>query len=236
VKRAIRSKLMIGVALAALIAGTVVAVVASAQPAPRARHDPRAHAARSVGSARPRSRPLSAAAGYLGVTPSQLRGELRSGKSLAEIAADTPGKSQAGLIQALEAAQRAGLAAAAAQVPARVLAEVHRIGGARGAGGRRELLSAAASYLGTTSSELRSQLRSGKTLAQIASSTPGRSEAGLVAALVTTRKARLAAEVKSGAITQAREDALLPKLEGEISARIHRVRRARRPQPGALTG
>ena len=60
---------------------------------------------------------LATAAGYLGLSPAQLRSELRSGKSLAEIANATRGKSKAGLIGALEAAPKERLAAAAANLP-----------------------------------------------------------------------------------------------------------------------
>ena len=49
-------------------------------------------------------------------------------------------------------------------------------------------LQAAATYLGVSQSELFSDLRSGKTLAQIANATSGKSEAGLVDALVQSEQ------------------------------------------------
>ena len=45
-------------------------------------------------------------------------------------------------------------------------------------------LAAAATYLGTTKAELQTQLRTGKTLAQVAKATDGKSVSGLVSAIV----------------------------------------------------
>src|SRR5437763_1090174 len=126
---------------------------------------------------------------------SLLAGKLSSGQSLAEIAAATPGRSVAGLIEALVTAKRAALAAIAAKLPQRVRAEVERPGGprraaalarARGAShvarhharvppAHRLIATpgfrAAASYLGMSAVQLQSELESGRTLAAIASAT-----------------------------------------------------------------
>src|SRR5215471_16716040 len=58
-------------------------------------------------------------------------------------------------------------------------------------GGPGGELEAAASYLGITTQQLLTDLRSGKTLAQIADGTSGKSAAGLVQALVTHEKQEL---------------------------------------------
>ncbi len=213
-RRRLKNRLLMGIAAIAAIAGVSAAVVSAAQPAvqhPAARH-------RTGGT-------LATAAGYLGVSPAQLRGELRSGKSLAEIADATGGKSQAGLVEALEAAQRERLAADAASLPGRVSAEVNRVGGLAGARThhRRRGLSAAASYLGMSPAQLRADLRSGSTLAHIADTTGGRSEAGLIEALVAARKAALASRVQAGAITNAQTDAALPHLVKRVTAQVNRV-------------
>ncbi len=221
-KRTLRRKLMIGVAVVAVLAGATTAVVMAAQPASH-------HRARGA---------LAAAAAYLGSSPAQLRSELQSGKSLAQIASATSGKSQAGLIAALEAAGREKLAADAANLPSRIAAEIDRIGlpagrsrRARGHGlagrpvaGRRRALSAAASYLGVSTAQLRGDLRAGRTLAQVANATAGKSQAGLVQALVTARKAALAAEVKAGSISSAQANAALPTLVKRVSAEVNRAR------------
>ncbi len=150
------------------------------------------------------------------MTPAQLRSELRSGRSLAEIANATTGKSAAGLIAAVEAAQHAKLAALAASVPARVTAEVN-------APRHRNRRLAAAGYLGIGAAQVRSELRSGHTLAQLAAASPGRSQAGLVEALVAARKTALAAEVTAGAITQAQANAIAGRLARRVSAQVTRV-------------
>jgi hypothetical protein len=55
---------------------------------------------------------LSAAADYLGLSPSELFAKLRSGQSLAQIAGSTSGKSVSGLIDAMTAAQKKAVDAA----------------------------------------------------------------------------------------------------------------------------
>src|SRR4051812_5088947 len=69
-------------------------------------------------------------------------------------------------------------------------------------------LDAAASYLGVPASDLVTALRSGKTLADVASSTSGKSPSGLIAALVAAEKSHLAAAVKDGRLTQAQADTI----------------------------
>jgi hypothetical protein len=212
--RRLKQKLLIGVAVVAVLAGVTAAVVMAAQPA--AHHG--------------RSGTLATAAGYLDLSPTQLRKELQSGKSLASIADATSGKSEAGLIAALEAAGKQRLAATAAKLPGTITAEVDRVGGPTNArlGGRLRrghgrALAAAASYLGVSAAQLRGELRSGKTLAQIADATSGKSQAGLIAALVATRKTTLASRVAAGKITQAQANAILPKLTARVSAQVNRV-------------
>jgi hypothetical protein len=205
--RPFKRKLLLALAACAVLAGATTAVVMAAQPS-----------SRSSSAAHPhRGGLLASAAGYLGVTPAQLRSELRSGRSLAEIANATTGKSAAGLIAAVEAAQHAKLAALAASVPARVTAEVNA------PRHRNRRLAAAAGYLGISAAQVRSELRSGHTLAQLAAASPGRSQAGLVEALVAARKTALAAEVTAGAITQAQANAITGKLARRVSAQVTRV-------------
>jgi len=60
-------------------------------------------------------------------------------------------------------------------------------------------LSTAASYLGLTASDLQSQLQSGKTLAQIANATSGKSADGLIQALVAAGTTRITAFVNGTA-------------------------------------
>jgi hypothetical protein len=80
----------------------------------------------------------------------------------------------------------------------RVAAE--RQNGVRGAG-----LEAAATYLGVTEDALKTQVKAGKSLAQIADATAGKSSAGLIAALTATVQAKLDAAVAAGKLTPAHE-------------------------------
>ncbi|MEA2314297.1 MAG: hypothetical protein QOI03_989 [Solirubrobacteraceae bacterium] len=203
-RRTISRKLLLGTIAATLIAGGSVAVIAAGDTSPRKK----AHAATHRDAVRARvvarSADVAAAASYLGLSKAQLGARLRSGQTLTRIAAGIAGRSPAGLVDAIAAARAARLTAALAAgrlTPARehrLLAGVRkRVSAAvsrhrRGAAARRPVLSAAASYLGVSLAQLRATLRRGQTLAQIAEATPGRSAAGLIAALESERRAILA--------------------------------------------
>jgi hypothetical protein len=77
-------------------------------------------------------------------------------------------------------------------------------------------LDAAASYLGLTEDQLRTQLESGKTLAQVARA-QNKSVDGLVDAIVADAKQKLDAAVKSGRITKAQETAILSDLKSHVT-------------------
>lgn len=198
--RALKRRLALGVAVLAIVAGGAIAAVsATGQGTPRKLTA--AHWAH-----RGSGRMLAVAAGYLGVSVAQLRSELQAGRTLAQIADATSGKSEAGLIEVLIAAAKARLAKAAATVPARVGAEVNRpLFGAAGEkrSARHTARAVARRYLGLSAAQLRSELLSGKTLAQIADATAGRSEAGLLKALIAAKASngadvsRLTARVKA---------------------------------------
>src|SRR5689334_9293330 len=81
-------------------------------------------------------------------------------------------------------------------------------------------LDAAAGYLGLTEEQLRTELSSGKTLAQVAQA-HGQSASGLVDALVADAKSHLDAAVKSGRITQAQADEMLGRLRTRITAMVN---------------
>jgi hypothetical protein len=237
--RSIRRKLLIGMAVAAILAGGALAAVTAAGQGPLG-HNHRGHAhlqrhgghstahrrGRSGTHLRGRSQ-LTVAAGYLGVSPAQLQSERQSGKTLAQIADATPGKSEAGLIAALVASRKAKLAVAAATLPQRVSREVNRAG----APGDRP--SSAARYLGLTPAQLHNELSAGKSLAQIADATPGKSAAGLIAALGANANTRLAAQVSAGKLTQAQANALLSRLRARETARVDHVRARHGSQRGS---
>src|SRR5205823_4693396 len=79
-----------------------------------------------------------------------------------------------------------------------------------GAGGTRvNVLSAAASYLGVTVDQLKTDLKSGKTLAQLVAATTGKTLAGLKAAIQAAAKTQLDQAVAAGTITSAQEQTAL---------------------------
>jgi hypothetical protein len=90
--------------------------------------------------------------------------------------------------------------------------------GFRGPGGG---LSAAASYLGLTQTQLFADLQSGKTLAQIANATSGKSVSGLIDAMVAQQKSDLDAAVKAGRITQALADRVESSLKQRVTEMVN---------------
>src|SRR5438105_2039450 len=139
----------------------------------------------------------STAATYIGITVDQLRTELGTTKSLADVAV-AHGKTRDGLIQALTAAE---------QTEITTLVDQKGAPQGRGPGGPGERgvigdsFAAAATYLGTTTADLRTKMQAGQTLAQIAAATGGKSRDGLVAALTADAKAKIAAAQTAGTIT-----------------------------------
>jgi hypothetical protein len=76
-------------------------------------------------------------------------------------------------------------------------------------------LDAAAKYLGLTEAKLRTELESGKTLAQVAKA-QDKSVDGLIAALKADAKQKLDAAVKAGRLTQAQETRMVADLDQRL--------------------
>ena len=94
-------------------------------------------------------------------------------------------------------------------------------GGPR-AGVHGDALSAAASYLGLSGTQLLDQLRSGKSLAQITKSR-GKSVSGLEQAMTSAIRSRLDKAVASGRINKAQEQQILSQLSSRLSNLINRT-------------
>lgn len=77
-------------------------------------------------------------------------------------------------------------------------------------------LDAAAAYLGLTDAQLDTQLRAGKTLADVAK-TKNKSSSGLVDAMVADLEQHLDAAVKAGDLTQAQERSMLENASSRIT-------------------
>jgi hypothetical protein len=208
--RATKKRLALAVCVLALLGGgAAVALAATGSSSPHRPHARQAHHA-------DRHRALAVAAGYLGLSTQQLRAQLHAGRSLGEIADATPGHSEAGLRAALITAGRNRLQALQAQLPQRVAALVRHAGGHHGAR-RHQVRQAALAYLGLSAKQLQAELRGGRTLAQVADATPGRSAAGLASTIVGARRAQLDEAVAHGLITKHAASAR----EGELAARVH---------------
>jgi hypothetical protein len=162
---------------------------------------------------------LSAAATYIGITEDQLRTELGTDKSLADVAV-AHGKTRDGLIQALVTADQTSIA---------TFVDQKGVGAQKGPGERGVIgdqLSVAATYLGTTTDDLRTKMQAGQTLAQIAAATSGKSRDGLVAALTADAKAKIAAAQTAGTITADQAT----QLTNDLATRITNFVDSNRPQ------
>ena len=87
--------------------------------------------------------------------------------------------------------------------------------------GGMEKLTAAATYLGLTEAQLRTQLQSGKTLADIAKATSGKTVDGLVQAMVDAETTELAKAVQDGRLTAAQEQQILAQLEQRVTDMVN---------------
>ena len=118
--------------------------------------------------------------------------------------------------------------------PVRPLGQGQRHGFGFGFGFGGFGLNAAAGYLGLSNAQLIQQLRSGKSLAQIASA-KGKTVAGLEQAMTAPLKKGLDAAVARKVITAAKEQQILSRLSSALSQRINQKGLAT-PAQGALRG
>ena len=157
-------------------------------------------------------------AARLGVTPDKLRAAFKAALTARVDAAVAAGKltpaQAAKLKQRIAAGPALGLGARKAFAQ-RQKAFRDRIAKARAH-------APVAAYLGMTREQLRNELRSGTSLAQIAKER-GKSVDGLVAAMLAPVKARLAKAVENGRLTKARADAILARLTQGANALVQRV-------------
>jgi hypothetical protein len=184
----------------------------------------------------------AAIASYLGLSPAQLRRQLAAGNSLAQIAV-AQGKTVTGLENAIYADVQAHLDQAVARGRLTKAQEqtlltrlksrldelvnhasprsVHARLGLRGP----RLGAAVSGYLGITPAQLRTELRSGKSLAQIAVA-HGKTAAGLKGAILARVKVRLDRAVASKRLTAAQEQRVLDRLSDHLDQLLERARAA----------
>jgi len=168
---------------------------------------------------------LTPAAAFLGIPETTLESDLAGGKTLAQ-EATAKGKTASDLITAVVAAEKnvfdAEVAAGwitSAQETSLVSQVTTQITDLVNNGPPivstktqpQSLLQLAATFLGMTTSDLQSALKSGKTLADEATAA-GKTVSDLVTALEAPTKTKLDTEVTAGTITQAQENTILNKL------------------------
>lgn len=162
---------------------------------------------------------LATAATYIGITEADLRTELQTGKTLAEVAV-AHGKTRDGLIAALSA-----------EVTKQITTAVDQPGtnfsgpGRGGPGGVRITndIAAAAAYIGTTEADLRTKLQAGQTLTQIATAA-GKTRDGLIAAMVADGNAKIDAALAAGTITAAQAAEKKAALTAHVTAEVDQTR------------
>jgi uncharacterized protein (DUF433 family) len=153
-------------------------------------------------------KPLKVAADTIGVTPRELRQQLRAGKSIADIATAHHVEPQT-VINALVNADKG-----------RITMRVNERG-VLGRGARRAGVKVAAETIGVTPRELRQQLRAGKSIADVASEHSVNPQS-VVTALVDAATKRIDAAQAAGKIAGARAATLEAKLENRITKLVNR--------------
>jgi hypothetical protein len=160
---------------------------------------------------------ITDAAGQLGVQPSALSSALTKAiddQINAEVTAGQISQSRATALEARLAAGQAPLFGG--------------FGGGYGRGFGRFAggdLSAAATYLGLTTTQIRTDMQGGQTLAQIATA-QGKTADGLVQALVSAETTKLGTAVTAGTLTSAQETSILSNLQTRITDIVNGTRPA----------
>jgi hypothetical protein len=231
-----KQRVLAAVAVAAVASAIVLAIVGTGgshhRHGHRGGHGTRARA-NAANVRRGAALDIDVAARYLGIGKAQLRRQMRSGKTLGVIAAATPGKSAAGVIEAIVASRSSRITAAIAagtlskSDQAARLAQVRRratIVVYRPASASLIDLQSAATYLGVTPARVVAQMRSTRSLAELADSIHGRSASALITTLVAARRSEIKQTTAAGLLSPARERATLATLPQRVSAAVHRVR------------
>ena len=200
---------------------------------------------------------LGAAATYLGLSESDLRTKLQAGQSLADVA-KAQSKDLAGLEQAILDAAKADLDKAVAakdltqaqaddmlaKLKSRIADVANGTPRFRGPGGPGrpghlgrpfgQDLAAAAKYLGLSESDLRSKLRAGQSLADVAKA-QSKDASGLEDAIVAASKANLDQAVAAKKLTQSQADGILSGLKAHVADLVD-AKPGAGPQRGARRG
>ena len=159
-------------------------------------------------------------AARLGITPERLRTAFREA-----LAARIDAAVKAGRLTPEQAARLKERLADAKGLGLRLRGRLahHRRAFVPGIRVRTHRLGPVASYLGLTRQELRAELRSGKSLAEIATD-HGKTVDGLVDAITAPAKERLDRAVANGRLTRERADQILARLTDAVERAVQRMR------------
>jgi len=191
------------------------------------------------------SKDVAAIAAVLKLTEAELKTQMQSGKTLAQIAT-TQSVSVQSVINVLVAGMQAHIAeelasgkitqaqatTKLASVTAKATERVNNLPPARGEGSRGgpkgpgKNVAAIASVLKLTEAELKTQMQSGKTLAQIATA-QSVSVQSVINVLVADMQAHIAEELASGKITQAQATTKLAGVTAKATERVNNLPPAR---------
>ncbi len=216
-KRDLRRNLLLAVAFAAVTAGVIIAA------APRGGHGHDSPPAQVPKLHRP-PKESQLAADYLGLSRSELRHRLLSGRTLTQIVHGIPGHSTHGLIEAMlgprvEALEHSDLPRPAVRARVEVLRA--KVVGEMTQKWRRGDVAIAAARIGLSEDHLRKRLKAGETLSQIAS-TRGVSRTALIEALLAGKAERIEAALRNGSITASQEHRVLGSLRARVSSETTR--------------
>jgi hypothetical protein len=179
---------------------------------------------------------VSAVTGYLGLSAQQLRADLAAGQTLAQIAT-AQGKTVTGLEQRIESAVKTQLDQAVtagkitsqqeqtilSRLQARLdtfVTTAHPGGFAHHGMWRGGLIRVSAIYIGISADQLRTELKAGKTLAQVATE-HGKTVTGLEQAIAAAVKTRLDKALSAGKITSAQEQQILSRLASHLDQLVN---------------
>jgi hypothetical protein len=205
---------MLGIAIVAVIAAVLSIALSAGRSHPRQR---------AAGGAPGGQSAAQAAASYLGLGLAQVRRRLRNGETLEQIADSTPGHSARALERAIVAGRSAELQKHGA-TPAQTAAALHKLRARLRAQLRRkrrarDLVAGASRYLGIDEAAVRRELRSGRTLAQVAEA-HGHSREQLVEGIVRGRVGALETARAQGQITRAEEKRAIALLRTRVARAV----------------
>jgi len=163
---------------------------------------------------------LNDAAGRLGTTSDKLEAALKAAAIDRVNAALAAGQITQDQANAMKDAINAGTFPLGGAMPLPLGGfGIHKVGMAAGFG---KVIGAAATYLGMTQDQLLTQLRSGKSLADIAKA-QGKTVSGLEDAITSSAQSQLDQAVKAGTLTQAQADQIMSELESHIDDLVNRT-------------